>query len=197
MHGTPPAWLLPTINVVSLIVLLWTGSSLLACLSRAFNLLYEAPPRAAVANRLVTLGLLLIIPPLFLATVLVSSVATAMTNVFAAAFDTRIARTLDARYLPEIIAFATVWLLAFVLALTLFWGLPNARQRFRDVWPGAALAAVLLVATNQLIPLYARFAFGNQYSAMLLLLAVATTWAYLVANALLIGVSVNAFRYRR
>jgi membrane protein len=183
--------------VISLVTLFWIGSSLLDSLARAFNGLYQAPRRAAIAGRALTLGLLILIPLLFIATVLVSSIATSMANLVASRIDTQMQLALSVGTWTQIVALATSWLLAFVLALTLFWGLPNVTQGFGDVWPGAALAAALIVATNQLFPLYVGIAFGNQGSAILFLLAVTTTWAYLLANVLLIGVSVNALRHAR
>jgi uncharacterized BrkB/YihY/UPF0761 family membrane protein len=185
------------IGIISIITLFWLGSSLLESLANAFDRVYGVPRRDVIASRGIALGLLIIIPLLFIVTVLVSSVVSAVTDLVAATFAARTERALNAGHLAQIIALATSWLLGFVLALTLFWGLPNVRQGLRDVWPGAALAATLLVAVNQLFPLYVRVALGNQYSALLFLLAVMTTWAFLVANLLLIGVTVNAFFYMR
>lgn len=185
------------IGVISVLALFWIGSSLLGSLARAFNQLYGAPQRDAIMSRGIALALLLVIPLLFILTVLVSGVVGAITNLVAAAFDSRTARELNAAHLAQSLALLTSWLLAFVLALTLFWGLPHVRQGFRDVFPGAALAAALFVLTNQLFPLYVRIGLGNQYGALLFLLAVSTTWAYLVANVLLIGITVNAFFYTR
>jgi uncharacterized BrkB/YihY/UPF0761 family membrane protein len=185
------------IGVASIAMLFWIGSSLLGSLSRAFNELYGAPPRAAVAGRALSIGLLFLIPLLFAVTVLISSVAAAMTDLAASFVAMQTQRAHDAARLAQVVALLTSWLLAFVLTLALFWGLPNVRQGFRDVWRGAALAAALIVATDQLFPLYVRFALGNAYSAILFTLAVVTTWAYLIANSLLIGVTVNVFFFTR
>ena len=90
-------------------------------------------------------------------------------------------------------------LLTFTLILSvLYYVAPNRRQRWRDVWPGAALAAVLWAATTALFTFYvqhlARYReFYGSISTMIVLLI----WTYLASVIVLFGCEVNAARERR
>jgi uncharacterized BrkB/YihY/UPF0761 family membrane protein len=75
--------------------------------------------------------------------------------------------------------------------------LTNVDLRLIDVLPGAAIAAVLLEASFQVLPVYVRFsnlsialrAFGGP--ALLLV------WLYVMANAIVFGAEVNSCRAAR
>ncbi len=78
--------------------------------------------------------------------------------------------------------------------LAVYWVVPNARMRFRGIWRGALLAAVLFVAISQLFPLYLRF-FGGGFAAYktLGLFLLLMTWFYFLARILVLGAELNAF----
>jgi membrane protein len=94
------------------------------------------------------------------------------------------------------------WMIAlstFTLILSaLYYVAPNRRQRFRDVFPGALLGALLLAPVTgaftfyvQRIARYREF-YGNVSTVVLLLI-----WTYLVSVVVLLGCEFNAARERR
>jgi membrane protein len=80
----------------------------------------------------------------------------------------------------------------------LYYAAPNRRQRWRDVYPGALLAAMMLAPVTGLFTFYvqriARYReFYGSVSAVVLLLI----WTYLVSVVVLLGCEFNAARERR
>src|SRR5207248_10608079 len=72
---------------------------------------------------------------------------------------------------------------------------PNRAFRFRDVLPGALLAAILIEVTSLAFPLYARISHGfNTYGAQFALFLLLATWFYLLSNLILLGAVYNKFR---
>ena len=90
-------------------------------------------------------------------------------------------------------------LATFTVTLTaLYYVAPNRRQRWRDVFPGALLGALLLAPVTGLFTFYvqriARYRefYGNVSTVVVLLI-----WTYLVSVVVLLGCEFNAARERR
>jgi membrane protein len=87
------------------------------------------------------------------------------------------------------VAVSTVSAFAFLVAI--YYLLTNVEHTFKDVLPGAVVAAVALEASFQVLPIYVRFsnnvvalkAFGGP--ALLLV------WLYVMANVIVFGAEVN------
>lgn len=181
-------------GIISLLGLFWLGSSFIASLARAFNRLYGVPSRNIVRQRLVSLGMILLFAVLLSVTVAASVGANLILGISSALLP-RIGATLPfPEVLSSVLAFGISLLTAFALFVALYWRLPYVRHGYRDIWRGAALATVLLVATTQIFPFYLRFAPANQYSAAFAFIFLLATWLYLVAHSILIGAALNAFR---
>jgi membrane protein len=79
-------------------------------------------------------------------------------------------------------------LLSFIVFMLIYRYVPNAPASFRDVWPGALLAAVLFEVLKNVFAIYiANFnnydvAYGALGGILLFLM-----WTYLTSNILLIG----------
>ncbi len=184
-------------GTLSLIGLLWLGSSFIASLARAFNILYGVPPRNLIRQRFVSIGIILLFAVLLVVTVAASLVGNLIVDLSENFLERLRVPLPPPGPLPSLLALGTGLLTAFVLFLVLYWRLPYVRQRFRDIWRGAALAAVLLVAATQIFPFYVRFAPTNGYGAFFSFIFLLTTWLYLVAHITLIGAAINAFRCPR
>lgn len=178
-------------GILSLVGLFWLGSSLLANLARAFNRLYGVPPRSPLRQRLLAMGLIVVVAALAIVTVIAASAARIIVNSVQTLLNLR---PLGWGLTATLLAFGTGLFSAFMLFLALYWAVPNLRQRFGDVWPGALVAAFLLVAATQLFPLYIRYTPANLYGAVFGLVGLLTTWFYLLAHIVLLGAAINAFR---
>ena len=179
-----------TLGIVGGIFLIWTSLSFFSVLESAFNIVYDRPNRPFLRGKaLASLMMIALLVTLFIG-LLVGSVG----------FDVL------RRYVPGIAGNGVVaYGLSLVVSLIAVYGflvavyylLTNAKLHLMDVLPGAAIAAVLLEASFQVLPLYVRLssvslalrAFGGP--ALLLV------WLYVMANAIVFGAEINSSRTAR
>jgi uncharacterized BrkB/YihY/UPF0761 family membrane protein len=101
--------------------------------------------------------------------------------------------------LSYVYALAISTVLIFGLVWTLYNLLTNAALTWKETFPGAVFATILLQASFQLLPLFVRLTNGDlvtlqAFGGLVLLLF----WLYLMANVLVLGAEVNWwFRYGR
>ncbi|HEX5504718.1 MAG TPA: YihY/virulence factor BrkB family protein [Thermomicrobiales bacterium] len=182
------------LGVIGAVGLFWFGTSLLASLARAFNRIYGVPPQSLLHQRLLAVALIVLVAALLTVTLVTSAVAAALIKLLGALPGVF---PLGLRLAAGALALGTGLVTAFALFLALYWLIPNARQRFGDVWPGAAFATVFFVAATQLFPLYVGLTPANRYGATFGLVFLLTTWFYLLAHIILLGAAINAFRRER
>ncbi len=179
-----------TLGIIGGVALLWTSLSFFSVLESAFNIVYGRPNRPFLRGKaLAVLMLLALLVTLFVG-LLAGSVG----------FDVL------KRYAPGIVGNGVVaYTLSLLLSLAAVFGflvavyylLTNANLHLLDVLPGAAIAAVLLEASFQVLPIYVRLssisialrAFGGP--ALLLV------WLYVMANAIVFGAEINSCRAAR
>jgi membrane protein len=179
-----------TLGIIGGIALFWTSLSLFSVLESAFNIVYGKPNRSFLRGK--ALAILLMIA--LLVTLFVGLLAGSV------GFDVL------KRYAPGIAGNGVVaYVLSIVVSVSAVFGflvavyylLTNANLRIVDVLPGAAIAAVLLEASFQVLPIYVRLssvsialrAFGGP--ALLLV------WLYVMANAIVFGAEINSCRAAR
>jgi uncharacterized BrkB/YihY/UPF0761 family membrane protein len=93
----------------------------------------------------------------------------------------------------QLIGYAIGLATALLLFLTLYRVIPNANQRLPDVWPGAALGALLFLFITQIFPLYIRFTGGgNRYGQILGFVSLLVVSLLMLAHLILFGAYVNA-----
>ena len=73
----------------------------------------------------------------------------------------------------------------------------NEDLTVREVLPGSVLAAVLLEATFQVLPLYQRYADLNPGLRAFGAPAILLVWLYVMANVIVFGAELNWWRARR
>jgi membrane protein len=178
------------LGIVGAVALAWTSISLFSALESAFNIVYGRPNRSFLRGK--ALAVLLMVA--LLVTLFVGLLAGSI------GFD------LLKRWIPGladngIVAYALSVVVSlgavFAFLVAVYYLLTNVRLRVADVLPGAAIAAVLLEGSFQVLPLYVRLssvsialrAFGGP--ALLLV------WLYVMAYAIVFGAEVNACRSAR
>lgn len=177
------------LGLLSLAGLLWLGSSLFWALESAFDQIYRAPLRSLVRQKLMALGMMMLFALLVVAELLATAVAQLVGQL--------------ARSLPLVepgvalavtVAGGAISLLAaFALCFAIYYVVPNVRLTARQVLPGALFASLALVLLTQMFPLYVLYIGGlSPYGAILGLFFLLMTWAFLVAEALVIGAEINA-----
>ena len=179
-----------TLGLVGAPFLVWTAISFFSVLESAFNIVYGRPNRSFLHGKaLAILMMIALLVTLFLG-LLAGSLGFDLLKRSAPGFvkNGYVAYTLS-------VVVSLVAVFGFLVAS--YYLLTNVNLRVVDVLPGAAIAAVMLEASFQVLPVYVRFsslsialrAFGGP--ALLLV------WLYLMANAIVFGAEVNSCRAAR
>lgn len=177
------------LGLLSLAGFLWGGSSLFWALEAAFDQIYRVSPRSFVRQKLMAFGMMLLFALLVIAELLATSVAQLMGQLVG------ILPLMEPGVAPvvAVIGGAIAILAAFALCFAIYYVVPNVRLTAGQVLPGTLFASLALILLAQMFPLYVRYLGGtNQYGAILGLFFLLMTWAYLVAEALVIGAELNA-----
>ena len=172
---------------LSILGLLWSGTSLFSALEQGSNALYPAKPRSFVRQKL--MGVLLIAVFTVLVALEVGSASalsyvTSLPHLAGFVHSTEAATLLQAGFgvFDGLLLFSAIFVLV-----------PNRRRRVRDIWPGALVAALLLEGFTLLFPLYFRLQHGfTTYGATFALFFLLLTLAFWVAQITMLGGAVNA-----
>src|SRR5438309_8852477 len=175
---------------VGLIGLLLGGSALFGSIEQAFAVIYHTKPRDYLRQRLIAFGMV------FLFTILVG-VAVATSALLPAL-----------KHIPNIPEFLYSGVAAFILQVavgitagfllfgTMYYVIPNRKQRFRKVIPGALVAGLLFELITLLFPLYLSINNGiNQYGKTFGLFFLLMTFFFFLGLITMIGVEVNSVVY--
>ena len=178
-----------TIGFVALIATIWSGSALAAALRNALSVTFEVPRRRPlVQGKLIDFA----VAPVLGALLLLSLALTAGWRV-AHSEAVGLGWALDHPVLWDTGAIAITGLMNFLAFLFLYRVLPNLTPRLRDIWPGAAIAAIGFEAVKIGFAYYlANFdnydvVYGSLGGVITLLF-----WVYLSANIVLFGAEVAA-----
>jgi membrane protein len=179
------------LGLLSLAGFLWGGSSLFWALEAAFDQIYRAPLRSFVRQKLMALGMMLLLALLVVAELAATTTAHLVGRLVGSL------PLVGPGTAPAVAATgAAISLLApFALCFAIYYVVPNVRLRVSQVLPGALFASLALVILTQMFPLYVLYFGGfNPYGAIVGLFFLLMTWAYLVAEALVVGAELNALR---
>jgi membrane protein len=179
-----------TLGIVGGVFLLWTSISFFSVLESAFNIVYGRPNRPFLRGKALAVVMLIIVLATLFVGLLAGSIGFDVLKRYAPGF---VHNGVVAYTLSVLVSLAAVF--AFLVAV--YYLLTNAKLEVRDVLPGAAIAAVMLEASFQVLPIYVRLssvsialrAFGGP--ALLLV------WLYVMANSIVFGAEVNWCRSAR
>jgi membrane protein len=176
--------------IIGLVGLLWGGSALFGAIEQAFATIYHTKPRDFIRQRLIAFGMV------FLFTILVG-IAVATSALLPAL-----------KHIPDIPQFlysgAAAFILQAVIGITagfllfgsIYYVIPNRKQRLWQVMPGALVSGILFELITLLFPLYLALNRGlNQYGATFGLLFVLMTFFFFLGLIMMIGVEVNSVLY--
>jgi membrane protein len=172
------------LGIVGGAALRWTSLSLFSVLESAMNIVYGQPNRSFLRGKLLAVGLMLLSLVAMFVGLLVGSFGFDLLKRYAAGFAGN-------GYFAYALSVAVSLLAVFIFLVAVYYFLTNVEHSFADVLPGAVVAAILLEASFQVLPLYVRFssnvvalkAFGGP--ALLLV------WLYVMANVIVFGAEVN------
>ena len=173
-----------TLGVIGIVTLAWSSLSLFSVLESAFNIVYGRPNRSFLRGK----GLAIVY------------MASALVVLFAGLTVGGFGRAVTERYAPGFISNGVVaWTLsllistaaAFLFCASAYQRLTNASLPWREVVPGALVAAVALQATFQTLPLFLRFTKEVVALQALGTGALLLVWLYVMANVIVFGAEVN------
>jgi membrane protein len=170
------------LSVIGAVGLLWAALGFFSVLESAFNIVYGLPNRSFVRQKLLVLVLVAASLVVLFVALVVGSVGVELAR------DAGVAGAVLSYVYT--IAVSTALVLGFVWSL--YYVLTNAALTWRETLPGAALAAVVLQASFQVLPFFIRIT-GSElvtlqaFGGLVLLLF----WLYVMANVLVLGAEVN------
>jgi membrane protein len=179
-----------TLGIVGGAFLLWTALSLFSVLESAFNIVYGQPNRTFLRGKAIASILMLgSLVTLFVA-LLVGSLGVAFLRQYTPdAVDNEIS--------AYVLTVAVSSLGVFLFVVSVYFLLTNAHLTLRDVFPGAALATVVLEAGFQVLPVYVRYTNLNPVLKTFGPPAILLVWLYVMANVLVFGAELNWWVERR
>jgi membrane protein len=172
----------------SLLGLVWLGSNLFVNVENAFSLIFRVQGRDVIPQRLVAIGMVLLLTLVLPLSLLAASLVAAGTRGLGQLLPPVLAR------LPAIVGPLTSLGMLWLLFVIVYMVVPNTTVPWRHAWRGALVAAVLYGALQVLFPFYfTMFLSGNaKYGAVALSYLVVLAWLWLFALFTLVGAQVTA-----
>ncbi len=174
--------------IVSLVGLLFTGSNLFTSMENAFSVIYKVKDRGFIGQRVMGMGMVLVLALLLPVSLAASSLVTAGSSAFKSILPDPLSIVLT------VVGPLTSVGVLFVLFLIIFSIVPNRDISWHGAWRGALVAAVIFAVLNILFPLYFRIflsgnnKFGGFAASVLVLIA----WLWFFVLATIIGAQVNS-----
>lgn len=177
---------------IGLLFSLWFGSRLFVSLEHCFGIIFHFHPRKRLEQNIIAFQmtiLFVILAPFAIFFTSLSSLArhSGFVNLY---------QLLGHSYLAsQTFGYVSGTLVAFVLFLCVYGFVPNRSFTWKETWPGAALAAVLLEIYDGLFPVYASDILHpfSSYGLYIGLFTFLIVFFYYFAFILLLGSEVNAW----
>lgn len=174
-------------GIIALVGLLWTGSNLFTNVENAFSIAYRTRDRDFIPQRLMAVGLIILLAILLP----LSLVASALVNAGAGLFGGLLPGPL--KVILTVVGPLTSIGILFLLFLAIYVIVPNIKLSFRHAWRGALTAAVLVAIVELIFPIYTNiFLSSNQkYGGIFLSALVLIIFLWFFNVILMIGAQVN------
>jgi membrane protein len=171
------------LGIVGAAFLLWSSLSLFSVLESAFNIVYDRPNRPFLRGKALASVMMIFSLSFLFTSLVIGSIGVELLKRYTGLSD-----SVAVAYLLTV----TVSLVGvFVFLTSAYVVLTNLRLSWREVVPGAAVAAVLLEATFQLLPAYVSISKHNPVLETLSGPVVLLVWLYVMSNVIVLGAEVN------
>jgi len=179
-----------TLGIVGGVALLWSSLSLFSALESAFNIVYGKPNRPFLKGKGIAAVVMLATITMLFVSLVIGALGVEVVKRYAPGF----AGSSVAAY---VLSIAVSLLGVFVFVLAIYRVLTNASVTVRDVLPGAVMAAIVLEASFQIVPVFVRFADVNPVLRVLGGPVILLLWLYLMANVIVLGAELNWWQAER
>jgi YihY family inner membrane protein len=173
------------LGLVGAAFLLWSSLSLFSVLESAFNIVYGRPNRPFLRGKALASLMMIFSLAFMFVSLVVGTIGVEVLKGYTGLHD-----NVAAAY---VLAVTVSALGIFVFLASAYIVLTNVRLGLRDVVPGAVVAAALLEATFQFLPLYVRESKHNPVLQTLSGPVVLLVWLYVMANVIVLGAEVNLY----
>jgi membrane protein len=178
--------------IVGLIGLLWGGSALFGVMEQAFAVIYHTKPRDFIRQKLISFAMVVLFTILVGVAVLGATLVAALKHLPPIPWVPAFFYSGTSFVLPIVVGLIA----GFLLFLGIYYVIPNRKQQFHKVLPGAVLSAVLFELITLLFPLYLTINKGiGQYGATFGLLFVLMTFFFFMGLITMVGVELNSIIY--
>lgn len=182
--------------LVGVVTLFVGASGVFGQLQTSLNAIWEVEPKpergllGQLKDRFFSFTMVLGVAFLLLVSLVLSSLLSTL--------GTTLADTLPGgAVLWQIINFALSFAVITLLFAAIFKVIPDAKIQWRDVWPGAAVTALLFAIGKQLLGIYlGKAAVGSSYGAAGSIVAL-VVWVYYAAQILFVGAEFTQVQARR
>ena len=176
------------LTLISLAGMVWGGSNLFSSMENVFSIVFRTKSRAFLPQKLMAVGMVVILAVLLPLSLAASSLVTAGSSTFQSLLPSPFNIVLT------IVGPLTSLFVLWVLFLLIYMVVPNTTVRFGGAWRGAMAAAILFAIFNLLFPLYFKlFLHGNsKFGAVAASLLVLVAWLWFFALITVIGAQINA-----
>ena len=173
-----------TLGIIGAIALLWSSVSMFSALESALNIVYGQPNRSFLRGKALA------------ASIMGGSLVTLFCSLVVGALGFDALKQYAPGFFGNGVFAYTVSVVAsliglFAFLLVVYRVLPNARVSVNDALPGAVLAAIVLEASFQVLPLFLRAANVNVTLRVLGGPAILLLWLYVMANVIVLGAELN------
>ena len=176
------------LGVLAVVGFFWSASNLFGTLEYSLGEILRAPQRPFLMQKLMSLVMMLMF--VVLATV---GVGTAALLAVLSNLPLPPAFLLTHGALAAVLQVLVGLIAGFVLFAGIYYVVPNRRQRFIEVLPGAGFVGVAFVLLAQLFPLYIHLSGGfNQYGSLFAFMFVLLTFLYFLALVTVLGAELNS-----
>ena len=163
-----------TLGIIGALLLVWSALGLFGALQTAFNMVYDRPHRAFVQGRGVGVAVLVL--------AIVSAVVLFLTvSVVSGIVAQILPRISSYEEVDLLVSFGTGALGTFIVLGIAYFVLTNDTMSVREVVPGAALGAIAIQVTFQIVPLFLRMTSDSLAVQMLGSTALLLLWFYVLA----------------
>ena len=176
------------LGIIAIVLSLFNGSRLFLFMEGSLDIIYHVKPRGILAQNLMAFIMVLLFVIIFPIAVVAS---TAPTFVFSLLQKTALSQLPGSSFffgLGGILGALIAW---YILFQVIYIVVPHQKISFRDSWPGAVVAAVLLEIYLFLFPLFVSHFLGIYAGTLGLLILL--IFFYYFALILFLGAEVNSF----
>jgi membrane protein len=171
--------------LVALVGYLWTASNLFGAMETAFDVVWHCGRRPFVPQKLMAVGMMAIFSVLAVVGVGTAALLPLLNQL--PDVPTSVTDLLNFPF-----QFAVGALAGFILYLTIYYVVPNRKQRLSRVWPGALFAGLGFELLTQLFPIYIKLNTGiNQFGKEFAFLFILLTFFFFLGLITMFGAELN------